>query len=360
MIFGEGACEGPRQEGIVKQYRLAFVGAGRVADVHYASIQALPERARLVAFCDNRPEALAARRAEWAVPGYESFDELLRQADPDAVCLFLPHNLHLEFVAAAARAAKPVFLEKPIAATRQEASRIAEIVESTGIPFLVTHTGLFHPAFQQLLEFIRKGWLGRPLFAKGTSAGWLTFRPWDFRLSKAQTGGGCWVDAGGHLVYCLREIFGEIESVTGYTARLSRPEMEGEDHAAATLRYRSGALAQLFVSYGHKLPGYQHDWPQGYLNSLEVYGDKGAIQYVISPEPRLRYFSEIPQAMPGEWPGWLTHQPSQPYSYSFVAALAHFLDCLDSGRRPRVTAADGLATLDVLLRLYESCAERTA
>ena len=55
------------------------------------------------------------------------------------------------------------------------------------------------------------------------------------------------MDAGGHLVYCLREIFGEIESVTGYTARLSRPEMEVEDHAAATLRYRSGALAQLFV-----------------------------------------------------------------------------------------------------------------
>ena len=66
---------------------------------------------------------------------------------------------------------------------------------------------------EQILEFIAKGWLGRPLFAKGTSAGWLSFRPWDFRLSREQTGGGCWVDAGGHLVYCLRAIFGEVESV---------------------------------------------------------------------------------------------------------------------------------------------------
>jgi predicted dehydrogenase len=307
-----------------------------------------------VAFCDSRPEALVERRAEWGVPGYASFGELLREADPDAVCLFLPHNLHLEFVAAAARAGKPVFLEKPIAGSREQAGQIVEIVRVTGIPFLVTHTGLFHPAFQQVLEFVRKGWLGRPLYARGTSAGWIGFRPWDFRLSKEKTGGGCWVDAGGHLVYCLREILGEIDSVTGYTARLSRPEMEGEDHAAATLRYRSGALAQLFVSYGHKLPGYQRDWPQGYLNSIEVYGDKGAIQYVISPEPRVSYFSEVAEAMPPAWPGWLTHLPAEPYAYSFVATLAHLLDCLDSGTAPRVSAEDGLATLDVLLRLYEN------
>jgi predicted dehydrogenase len=341
----------------MKQYRLAFVGVGRVADVHYGSIQAMPERARLVAVCDSRPEALAQRSAEWGVPAFASFEQLLGEVNPDAVCMFLPHNVHLEYVTAAARAGKPVFLEKPIAATREQARQIADVVAQTGITFLVTHTGLFHPAFERIVEFVRKGWLGKPLFAKGTSAGWLTFRPWDFRLSREKTGGGCWVDAGGHLVYCLREIFGEIESVTGYTARLSRPEMEGEDHAAATLRYRSGALAQLFVSYGHKLPGYQHDWPLGYLNSLEITGDKGAIQYVISPEPRVSYFSEVAEAMPEQWQGWLTHQPAESYAYSFQAALRHFLDCLDTGAKPRVTAEDGLATLDVLLRLYEHCQE---
>jgi UDP-N-acetyl-2-amino-2-deoxyglucuronate dehydrogenase len=341
----------------MKRHRLAFVGAGRIADVHYASIQAMPERAQLVAFCDNRTEALVQRKAQWDVPGFKSFDLLMRDIDPDAVCLFLPHNLHLQYVTAAARAGKPVFMEKPVAGTREDARKIIDVVAETGIQLLVTHTGLFHPAFQRILEFIRKGWLGRPLFAKGTSAGWLTFRPWDFRLSREQTGGGCWVDAGGHLVYCLREIFGEVDSVTGYIARLSRPEMEGEDHAAATLRYRSGALAQLFVSYGHKLPGYQHDWPIGYLNSIEISGDKGAVQYVISPEPRVSYFSEVAEAMPQEWQGWLTHQPPEGYGYSFQAALAHFLDCLDTGAKPRVTAEDGLATLDTLLRLYEHCQE---
>jgi predicted dehydrogenase len=174
-------------------------------------------------------------------------------------------------------------------------------------------------------------------------------------VKKDQTGGGCWVDAGCHLVYCLRELLGEVDFVTGLTAKLSRPEMEGEDHAIVALRYQSGAVAQLFVSYGHKLPGYELDWPRGYLNSIELYGDKGAIQYVISPEPRLSYFSEVPEAMPEGWAGWLTHQPAEPYLLSFQKELEHFLDCLDTGRSPRVTAADGLATLKVLLALYEHC-----
>lgn len=339
-------------------HRLAFVGAGRVADVHYASIQAMPQRAKLVAFCDNRPDAVIQRQEQWGVPGYDSFDRLLRDADPDAVCLFLPHNLHLDFVTAAARAGKPVFMEKPVAGTREDARKIINVVNETGIPLLVTHTGLFHPAFERILQFIRRGWIGRPLFARGTSAGWLTFQPWDFRLSKGQTGGGCWVDAGGHLVYCLHEIFGEVESVVGCTAHLSRAEMEGEDHAAATLRYRSGAIAQLFVSYGHKLPGYQYDWPYGYLNSIEISGDKGAVHYIISPEPRVSYFSEMAEAMPQEWQRWLTHLPVEGYGFSFQAALAHFLDCLDTGAKPRVTAEDGLTTLDTLLKLYEFCEEQ--
>ncbi len=338
----------------MKRHKLAFVGLGRVADVHYQSIMAMPQRAELVGICDNRPEAVQQRQAQWNVPGFGRFEDLLKNVEIDAVCLFLPHGLHVEFVSIAAAHKKSIFLEKPIAVTVEDAQRITQICETAGITLLVAHNGLFHPAFEQVVEFVRRGWLGKPLFAHGISAGWLTFRPWDFRLSIKQTGGGCWIDAGGHLVYCLREIMGEAAAVTGSTARLARPEMEGEDHAAATIRYQSGALAQLFVSYGHKIPNYQHDWPLGYINSIQVHGTLGAIEYVISPEPRLRYFSEIPEAMPPKWQGWLTHQPLEPYTSSFQYELAHFLDCLETGARPRVSGQDATEVIRTLRMLYEN------
>lgn len=338
--------------------RLVFVGAGRVADVHYASVQALADRCELVGFCDPRPEARDERSHDWGVPGYATSAELYDATSPDAACLFLPHDVHLQEITTAADRGIPVFLEKPISVDLAEARSIRDVVADRGILFFVAHNGLFHPAFERMVELVKAGAIGKPLFARATSAGWLTFREWDFRLSREKTGGGCWIDAGGHLVYCLREIFGESQEVTGFTANLARSEMEGEDHAAGVIRYAGGELAQLFVSYGHKLPGYQHDWPHGYLNAIEVYGDGGGIRYVISPTPELSLFSEQPGRVPDGMPGWLTNQPAEPYAYSFQAELAHFLDCLEGTARPRVTADDAIAVLGTLRGLYES--ERSA
>ncbi|MFA5263527.1 MAG: creatininase family protein [Opitutaceae bacterium] len=335
--------------------RLAFIGAGRVADVHHESVKALADRCRLVAVCDPRSEAREKRSREWNVPAYETFDELLDAERIDGACLFLPHHVHLSQVARAAERGVPVLLEKPLAAEMSEALAIKELVEKTGLTLLVGHNGLFHPAFVQAADFVRSGRLGRPLFGRGESAGWLAFRSWDFRKSRHETGGGCWIDVGGHLVYCLRELLGEVVDVTGFTANLARKEMEGEDHACVTLRYASGALAQLFVSYGHKLPGYELDWPHGYRNGLEVYGDAGSLRYSISPTPELSCFSEVTGVMAPEWRGWLTRTPAEPYSFSSQAELAHFLDCIERRAVPKVSAADACDVLKVLLRVYEVC-----
>jgi UDP-N-acetyl-2-amino-2-deoxyglucuronate dehydrogenase len=336
----------------MKRYRFAFVGIGRVADMHYASLQANAERAELVAVCDSRPEAVAQRTKEWGVPGYLDFEELLAGANVDAVCLFLPHHLHAKFVEMAAHQHKPILLEKPLALTLSQAEKIVDDVQKYGITLQVGHNGLFHPAYEQMVDFVRSGRLGKPIFARANSCGWLNFRPWDFRVKKSETGGGCWVDAGGHLVYLLREILGEVDHITGITGRLTRTEMEGEDHALAALRYKSGALAQLFVSYGHKTPGYQNDWPGGFRQWIEIYGDRGAIQYDIAPQPRLKSFSAD---TPKEWQGWLTVTPAQPAETSFHRQFGHFLDCLDGSAKPRVTATDALETLKVLLAFYEQC-----
>ncbi len=298
----------------MKQHRLAFVGVGGIADVHYLSVRSMPERAQLVAVCDSRLEAVQRRAKEWQVPGYTSFEKLLDEVEVDAVCLFLPHHLHAEFVEISAQHGKAVFLEKPIAGTLEHAQEIVEVVARYGMTLLVGNNGLFHPASERTVEFVRRGWLGRPLSGRGISAGWVTFSSWDFRLKKHDTGGGCWIDAGGHLVYLLREALGEADYVTGITANLSRREMEGEDHGLAVIRYKSGAVAELLVSYAQKFPGYRYAWPRNNTQKLEIYGDRGAIQYAALPEPCVKYFSELPEAMPEDWQGWLVYRPPEPFT----------------------------------------------
>ncbi|MDD5198797.1 MAG: Gfo/Idh/MocA family oxidoreductase [Terrimicrobiaceae bacterium] len=341
----------------MKPHRVAFVGLGRVADVHYAALQAAGPRARLAAVCDVRAEAVEQRKQQWGVPGFTSFEELLRSVEVDAVCLFLPHDVHLEFVTLASRFKKPIFLEKPIAISVEEAQRINGVCRDAGVRLMVAHNGLFHPAFERMVALVRAGLIGRPLFAQARSTQWLDFRPWDFRLSSRKTGGGAWMDCAGHLVYRLREVFGEVADVSGMTGNLVRAEMEGEDFASAVLRYESGAMAQITVSYGLKLPGYEHDWPQGCEQSLLISGDRGAVEYAICPHPSLRLFSEVEGGRSPALQGWIVQETPEPFEFSFVRQLAHFLDCLDSGEEARVTGGDAIETLKVLRALYDKLSD---
>ncbi len=335
--------------------RLAFVGLGRVADVHYASVQREAARARLVAVCDSRPEAVAERSRDWQVPGYTDFAELLRHEQLDAVCLFLPHDLHESFVTMAARQGLPIFLEKPLATDLPTCQAIVERCREHQVLLMVAHNGLFHPAFERMVELVKAGAIGTPRFAQAKSVQWLFFREWDFRLSRQKTGGGCWFDCAGHLIYRLREMLGDVEAVAGLTGNLTRPEMEGEDHAAAVLRYTSGAMAQILISYGLKLPGYEHDWPNGCEQSILLTGDQGAIEYSICPESRLRLFSEVDGFRSPALQGWITQEVPLGFDHSFHRQMSHFIDCLDGVAACRVTGEDAMATVRALLRLYEGC-----
>jgi len=336
-----------------RKIRVALIGAGRIADIHRQALIRLDARAELAGFCDERAETVTQREAAWRVPGFTSIAKLLEQVPCDAAVVLLPHDAHRQAVAAMAQAGKAILLEKPLAANIEDARAIIACCRQAGVPLMVGHNGLFHPTFEKTLKLVRSGAIGRPLFGQAKSAQWLDFRPWDFRRSAARTGGGCWIDGAGHMVYRLREIFGAATEVRGLAANLARSEMEGEDFAAAVLRYREGALAQITVSYGLKLPGYEQGWPRGCDESLVVSGDRGTIEYTICPQPGIRMFSDA-EGFRSPAPGWAADGAAVPFEESFFRQMAHFLECLETGRPPRVSGEDALETLQILTAFYSA------
>jgi predicted dehydrogenase len=334
--------------------RIGFIGVGRVADVHYGALKKCSAMAELVALCDIREEAISLRVKEWNVKGFNSIDKMLNTVELDAVVVLLPHDLHLEVIQKCLAKKLPVLLEKPLAANIEEAEKIVRLVNEANVPVLVGHNGLFHPAFEQVVRFVNEGWIGKPLMGSAKSLQWLGFKPWDFRKSKEKTGGGAWVDCAGHLIYRLNAILGDVQDVAGFTSHLARNEMEGEDSAAAVIRYPSGVIAQVAVSYGCKLPEYEKDWPAGCEQMLVLSGDKGMIEYHICPTSKLRFYTELsgsPIAKPGVW---TELEIQEPFEMSFERQMHHFLQCVLEKEKPRVTAEDALNLLKTLLKLYES------
>ena len=110
---------------------------------------------------DRRPERLA--QAERRYPGIRvTTDPLDLIADPavDAVAIATPVALHFELASAALRAGKHVLVEKPMASTSDEASRLIDEAARRQLVLMVDHTFVYTGAVQKMRELVGSGELG--------------------------------------------------------------------------------------------------------------------------------------------------------------------------------------------------------
>ena len=113
--------------------KIGFIGAG-----NYASSMLLPHLARLN---NVRLAHVATTRSLSAVNAQRRFgfdtastsaDAVLDDATLDAIFIVTRHHTHAEMVCRALETGKAVFVEKPLALTRDELDRIVEVVVKTG------------------------------------------------------------------------------------------------------------------------------------------------------------------------------------------------------------------------------------
>ena len=176
-------------------------------------------------------------------------DEVVSREDVDAVVISLPNNLHEAAVAACAKAKKHVLCTKPLGRNGTEAKRMLDMVEEAGIMGGYLEDLCYTPKFMKSLKAVKEGSIGRVLWAKsreahpGPHSDWF----WD----KEQSGGGCMVDLGCHCVEIARNFIGkEVKpvEVMCWAATQVHP-IQAEDHAIALVKYASGAIGQLEVSW---------------------------------------------------------------------------------------------------------------
>jgi predicted dehydrogenase len=124
-----------------------------------------------------------------------------------------------EALAAAMKAGKHIYTEKPTAETLAQAVELARIGENAGVTTGVVHDKLYLPGLVKLRRLVDEGFFGRILSLRGEFGYWVfegdgqpAQRPsWNYR---AEDGGGIVVDMFCHWNYVLENILGKVESVT--------------------------------------------------------------------------------------------------------------------------------------------------
>jgi predicted dehydrogenase len=342
--------------GNVGTVRVGIVGAGGIARQHAIAWRANEPRGRLAALADISPERariLADEFTGGAAKIYGTVEELVADPDIDVVDVCLPHDLHAAAIVKAARAGKAVLCEKPLCTTMVDAELIHNVLEETGVPFMMAHNQLFQPSLIEARKLLALGTIGRPFVIRSIecfqNAGALMGtqgkhdlapgeNPWTWRADLTRMGGGELLDTGWHATYRLLALANERPTeVSAITERFLIPGLPAEDTGFVNVRFESGAIGQILTTWAFSTPG---------NTQFEVMGELGSL-------------AGASESITHQLHGWAQAAVKPvPGTHTFSAEVTHFLDVIQNGAESLATFATGARVLQIIKAAYKSSVER--
>jgi len=270
---------------------VGVIGLGRGFVLMLPAFRA-DQRVRLVAACAPREESRTAFRAEFGGSAYPDVESLCADPQVEIVYVATPHELHCEHVIAAAKAGKHVFVDKPIAITLEDATRMVEACREAGVQLIVGPSHSFDAPVALARQLIESGDYGRVRMINAFNYTDFLYRPRRPEELQTEKGGGVLFSQGVHQIDIVRLLAGGMaERVFAMTGKwdADRPT---EGAYSALVSFAGGVFASLTYS------GYAHfdsdEW-MGWTGELgnekdpKAYGDaRRKLKSVASPEEEIK------------------------------------------------------------------------
>ena len=174
--------------------KVAIVGAGGMLEYHAAGFQ--QAGGEIVAIADVNAEAAAKAASSYgSAASFGSVDEMLSQADCDAVSIIVPNKFHAPLAIQCLNAGKHVFCEKPPALNASEVESMIAAADSAGKQLMFNFNNRARPESYEIQKLIADGTIGKINSAQSKwirrtgipgFGGWFT--------TKALSGGGPVID----------------------------------------------------------------------------------------------------------------------------------------------------------------------
>jgi len=329
-----------------------LIGCGRIATIHAMALNSLPE-AEFVACCDQDIERARATGAKYGVPlVFDNAENLLRDAEVEAVLICTPHPAHEQLVVAAAQAGVHFLCEKPISVTVDAATRMIAAAKAAGTVFSVVFQRRFWPAAQRAKQAVECGKLGNLTLGECSVRIWRSqeYYASDSWRGKWETeGGGVLMNQAVHAIDLLQWLMGRPAEVYGrYETLRHGAYIDVEDTAVATLRFPNGALATIQAATTVQ--------PESGFR-VAVHGDRGPTISVWEVNEGEQGINDV-WTIPGEESArrvWEWEEKNKPgFPLYHVLQIQEFLQALIAGREPAVTGESAKVSLEIIQAIYQS------
>lgn len=257
--------------------RVGIIGVGGMGSSHAKSCSE-SEHIDLVALCD----AAATRREQLAehypVPVYESAEELLDKAAPEAVIIATPHYDHTPISIAALERGVHVLCEKPVGVHVRDVERMTTAYEQARGKYPDLKFGAMFQqrtleAWKKIKSMIDGGELGNLVRATWIITTWFRTQHYydsgTWRATWKGEGGGVLLNQCPHNLDLYQWFFGMPDSVMGTAAIGKYHHIEVEDEVTAVFEHGNGMVGH-FITSTAESPG---------TNRLEIVGENGRLIY---------------------------------------------------------------------------------
>ena len=225
-----------------KSINLGFIGAGTFAQ-GYLLPNISSKDVDFVACSTETPvnAQSVAEKYGFAISTTDS-SELIRNKDVNTIFCATRHDTHAKFVIEAVKANKPIFVEKPLAATEVQLKEIKDQVENQNGSVFVGFNRRFSKPFITLKEFFSQR--SEPLAMHyRVNAGKIPKSHW---AMQAEHGGGRIVGEACHFIDCMVYLSGSLpEKVYAQSISTSSRENMDTETVAITINFKDGSLGIL-------------------------------------------------------------------------------------------------------------------
>lgn len=287
---------------------------------HLQTLQRLSEVESIFLWDENGSALAAARQT----PGdkveatFTDLEALLARDDLFLVIAALRNDLGPDIFIRVLEAGKHLMAEKPIGKRAMDTERVIAAAERMGLQLGVCYQNRAQALICDARDFVRQGLLG-PLISVEvrlltTQVQFRNPEHWLFRNDYA--GGGILSWLGCHyldMIYYLTEE--EVSSVSAEVATRSGEDIDVEDVATLSLRFRSGALGSLHIGYTLAMRGPGYHNKRGYDVYVGLNGRAGRMYWSASGIPAQLYVESTD-------PAW-ANAPQREFTYALAESPAY-------------------------------------
>lgn len=320
------------------ELRIGLAGLGSMGRNHLRILGGRDD-VRLAAIADPVEQVLEAATATTGAQAFAEPAAMIAEAALDALVIAAPTTAHVPLALAAIERGVAVLVEKPLAATVDEAMQIVVAGRERGVPVQVGHVERFNPAVLELGRLLDGGWLSTVFSITSRRAG-----PFPARIRDV----GVTVDLATHDADILSWVAGERPRRV-YAETAQRIHAEHEDLLFGLLHFPSGATGMLDVNW----------LTPAKRRQLVVVGEEGMFEldYLTQKLTFTRATDTTnPHLIGGYAPTFAGEVVDLPVAEAepLAAELEAFIGVVREGGRPVIDAEDGLWAVAIATSLLEA------